>query len=130
MEASQRVVMMTAALSRLMVFFPNLTIANTDRENAAKLLSLAADPAQNSQRYTLHRYSGGLVCSGPITTRTTDVPDMSSIPNPVYSDYLLSRVCMFSIYANCGLPDLVPENKCIICTNCAQSHLMLEHCQI
>ena len=80
MEAIQRVVMMTAAQSRLMVFFPNLTIAITERENAAKLHSLATDPAPNSHKHTLHRYHGGLVCSGPITTRTAEVTPMKTAP--------------------------------------------------
>ena len=37
----QRMVMMTAAQHRVMVFFPNRTIAMTERENAAKFQGLA-----------------------------------------------------------------------------------------
>ena len=85
MEAIQRVVMMTAAQSRLMVFFPNLTIASTERENAAKLHSLATDPTPYSHKHTLHRYCGGLGCSGPITARTAEVPPMKTATKAINS---------------------------------------------
>ena len=85
MGTSQRIVMMATAQGRLMVFFPNRTIARTESENAAKLQGLAADLTQNSQMYTLHRYRGGLGCSEPSSTRTADVPTMKTTPNPITS---------------------------------------------
>ena len=63
----------------IMVFFPNLTIASTENENAAKFNNLAADPIPYIHKFTLHRYSGGLGCSGVTTTRATNVPTINII---------------------------------------------------
>ena len=83
MGASQSMVRMTAAQCRLMVFFPNRTIARTDSENAAKFHSLATAPTPYIHMYTLHRYREGLGCSEPNTTRVADVLTMKTTPNPI-----------------------------------------------
>ena len=85
MGPSQRMVMMPAAQCRLMVFFPNRTIARTESENAAKLPGLATDLTPNSQTYNLHRYRGGLGCSEASTTRTADVTAMKTDTNTTTS---------------------------------------------
>ena len=81
--AIQRMVRMTAAWHQLIDLFPNRTIASMERANAAKFHSLATAPTLIIHMYTLHRYCGGLRCSGPTTTSTTDVPTMKTTPNPM-----------------------------------------------
>ena len=66
--------MISVAEHLLMNFFPNLTTAKTKSEKAAKLHNLVTAPPAYSHKYARQRYSGGLSCSGPTATSTTEVP--------------------------------------------------------